>query len=260
MDKISQWQQQFADVMSSTMTSSDFAPQLKPASNLSDRLALYRGNQSAIWGAALQQAYPVLYQLVGLEFFEQMARAYGQAHPSQSGNLHYFGSHLAEFLSNSHIKDDYPYFAEVARLEWGMHLAYYAADALPLTLPALMAVAAESEHDLQKARLLWNPAAALFESRYSVVDIWHAHQSDEIIFPETIEQRNYGIISRPEWRVRLQSISKADHLALNALQHGSLLGDALDVALSADAEFNIAQSLQTWFAEGLFIRAEFSQD
>lgn len=258
MDKISQWQQQFADVMLSTMASSDFAPQLKPASNLSDRLALYKGNLSALWGSALQQAYPVLYQLVGVEFFEQMARAYGHAHPSQSGNLHYFGSHLAEFLADSHIKDDYPYFAEVARLEWNMHLAYYAADALPLSLPALMTTVADGEQDLQKARLFWNPAAALFESRYSAVDIWHAHQSDEIIFPETIEQHNYGIISRPEWRVRLQSISKADYFALNALQQGSLLGDALELALTEDTEFNIAQSLQAWFSEGLFIGAEFS--
>ncbi|HSC11045.1 MAG TPA: DNA-binding domain-containing protein, partial [Rhodanobacteraceae bacterium] len=62
-----------------------------------DRLALYRGNISAAWEKALANAYPVVRALVGDEFFGGLARAYGRAHPSVSGDLNRFGARFAEF-------------------------------------------------------------------------------------------------------------------------------------------------------------------
>lgn len=257
MSKLSQWQQQFAEVMLSKLPPNELMPQLKEVTHLSDRLALYKGNLSAVWIGALKQAYPVLYQLVGSDFFDQMAREYGRVHPSQSGNLHFFGAQLSDFLSHSQIQHEYAYFSEVARLEWDFHRAYYEEDAEPLNLSTVLSKAAELGQDLQNVQLLLNPAARLFHSTYSVIDIWHAHQADEIVFPETIMKHNYGIISRPAWHVKLRSVDKADYLALDAIWNGALFGDALELAMNEHADFNIAQHVQTWFTEGLFVGAAF---
>src|SRR5258706_1360254 len=64
-----------------------------------ERIALYRGNVVAAWEKALANAYPVVRALVGDEFFHGLARAYGRAHPSASGDLNRFGARFAEFVA-----------------------------------------------------------------------------------------------------------------------------------------------------------------
>src|SRR4051812_27929394 len=63
-----------------------------------ERFAYYRGNIIAIWQQACAGAYPVLQQLVGEEFFNDLARVYGLIHGSQSGNLADFGESLPNFI------------------------------------------------------------------------------------------------------------------------------------------------------------------
>src|SRR6478672_806925 len=82
------------------------------------RLALYRGNLTSAWDKALSSAYPVLKALVGAEFFTALARAYGKAHPSEDGDLNRFGASFADFLAGFPHVADYPYFPDMARLEW----------------------------------------------------------------------------------------------------------------------------------------------
>ncbi|BBB61496.1 hypothetical protein UNDKW_3223 [Undibacterium sp. KW1] len=141
-----------------------------------DRLALYRGNLTAIWTAALKNAFPVLYQLVGDDYFEQLVRAFGRAFPSESGDLNQFGAKLAAFLKTTPDAADYPYFSDVAALEWQIHAAYYAADAEALSLTNLLQAVAASGQDVQAVRLLFHPAVSLFTAELDSVAIWFAHQ------------------------------------------------------------------------------------
>ena len=80
------------------------------------RLALYRGNVSAAWEKALANAYPVVRALVGNEFFGGLARAYGRAHPSVSGDLNHFGARFAEFIDGFEHARSLPYLGDVAAL------------------------------------------------------------------------------------------------------------------------------------------------
>ena len=214
------------------------------------RLAFYRGNLTAIWTQALSNAFPVLLQLVGDEFFEQLARAFGKAYPSQSGDLNFFGAELPTFLAQDARVADYPYFADVAALEWLVHRAYYAQDAQVLALPDFLAAVGEG---LQEARLQWNPAAALHSSPWGTVSIWHAHQQSPVD-SDAIELRaaSYGLVTRKDWFVHLITLEKADFLALEALKRGESLGSALEIALDENPDFNIPQQLNNWFAAHLF--------
>lgn len=221
-----------------------------PADQLDGRLAFYRGNLSAIWSQALANAYPVLQKLVGVEFFDQMARAYGRAFPSQQGDLNHFGSELSKFLAHMPELADYPYFPDVATLEWQVHRAYYAADAEILSLPALLAAAGEG---LQQARLGWHPAAQLHASDWASVAIWQAHQSEVLDqLPDNLRQASYALISRLEWRVVVLPIARADYLALQLLWQGGSLENALELALECDPAFDISNQLQRWFSADAF--------
>ena len=219
-------------------------------SSLEARLAFYRGNQTSSWTGALSGAYPVLQQLVGAEFFEQMARDYGRIFPSRCGDLNHFGTDFPKYLAGLSMIGDYPYFVDVAALEWKVHQSYYAADADILTLPTLLADVGES---VQDARLKLHPATQLHASKNACVPVWLAHQSgyDE---KEQVELSlaSYALITRSEWQVSVTPIAEVAFYALQALVQQKSLGEALEVALAADADFDIAGALATWFSAGAF--------
>jgi hypothetical protein len=224
------------------------------SSPLEARLAFYRGNQTSIWTSALASAYPVLLKLVGAEFFEQMARAYGLAFPSQLGDLNHFGADLPGFLANTPVNNDYPYFAYVAALEWQIHRAYYAADAEVLTLPSFISRAGEKIHD---ARLIFHPATQLFESPSASVSVWLAHQGDhEQNTQFNLVEQNYGLVTRDVWLVAVIALSKAEFFALRALKQEQNLGAALEVAMDFDPNFDVAAALNAWFSAGTFSDCE----
>ncbi|GGC85508.1 HvfC/BufC N-terminal domain-containing protein [Undibacterium terreum] len=218
-----------------------------------DRLAIYRGNLSAIWGQSLGNAFPVIRQLVGDAFFEQIAREYGRLYPSQSGDLNQFGAEFADYLAQSGGVAAYPYFADVARLEWLAHRAYYAADAQVLALADLAPLAT---YGLEQLRLQLHPACYLHQSSWATAAIWSAHQpGSEQAYPGQLQADTYAIVSRPQWQVQVTEIGKAAFLALQALMKGRLLGEALEIALQEDAQFDIPQELSRCFLAGMFCGA-----
>ena len=98
------------------------------------RMAVYRGNAFGNWSAALGGAYPVVRRIVGEQFFDAMARDYARAHPSGAVTCMNM-AHSSPYSSrHTRTRADLPYLADVARLEWLAHRAYYAADAAPFDL------------------------------------------------------------------------------------------------------------------------------
>jgi hypothetical protein len=220
------------------------------AAQREERLAFYRGNLNAIWSQALANAYPVLQQLVGADFFEQMARAYGIAFPSACGDLNYFGADLPRFLSSSSMTAAYPYFSDVAALEWQVHRAYYAADADVLSLGSLLAGAGEA---LQSARLDLHPATQLHQSACASVDVWLAHQPGSALsLPMDLNNKNFALVTRNEWQVQVHALDHAAYLALQALAQGNTIELALELAMEQDAQFDIATQLNLWFSASAF--------
>lgn len=213
------------------------------------RLALYRGNLSASWTKVLAAFYPVLQQLVGEEYFAALARAYGRAYPSQSGNLDDFGGHFPEFLDNHAATARYPYFPDMARLERALGSGTER-EGQRLDAAQLQGLAPEALDSLQ---LRLAPGVALFRSSWQVVPIWHAHQPDaELPLPDNPAAASFAAITRQggaAWPLPLEGASFA---ALSALQDGATLGGALDAALACNPHADFGAYLQQWLQHGLF--------
>jgi hypothetical protein len=213
------------------------------------RFSRYRGNMIATWEKTLAAAFPVLQALVGEEFFAALARAYGEAYPSKSGDLNQFGAQFSRFLAEFPHVAQYPYFPDVAALEWHLHRAYYAPDGMSL-LPHQLA--AYSALELEKACLCLHPACALMVSDWALLPLWQAHQPDsEVAFPEQIADFCQILICRPHWKPQVLSLSAASYAALKVFNAGRSFGEALEAALAHDEEFDVAGNLQQWVALGL---------
>lgn len=213
------------------------------------RFTRYRGNMVAMQEKTLAAAFPVLQQLVGEEFFAALARAFGHACPSESGNLNLFGAHFARFLAQFPHVADYPYFPDVARLEWAVQGAYYADDGHKLLPSSLLGLAPEV---LDQSCFRLQPACSLIESKWAIADLWHAHQPGSgIAFPPQLATPCHVLVCRPAWKPQVVALSAARHAMLAALAEGQTFGAALDMALQIDDEFDVIGALQQCLAHDL---------
>jgi hypothetical protein len=209
-----------------------------------DRLALYRGNISAAWEKALANAYPVVRALVGDEFFGGLARAYGRAHPSVSGDLNRFGTRFGELVDAFEHTRSLPYLSDVAALEWSVHVAHYAADPVPLTRERIGALPPDQ---LLMARFALHPACAWLRSRFPVASIWLAHQPQATVgLPDSLDRSELALVVRPRWRVEVLSSSAGELAALSRLREGGDVEAAITAGLQAEPGFAFPKALVRW--------------
>lgn len=202
-------------------------------------MAVYRGNVFGNWHGALAGAYPVVRRIVGEAFFEAMARDFARAHSSHSGDLNQYGAPLARFFETYPETLDLPYLPDVARLEWLVHRAWFAADAAPFDLS-------------RPTEVRLAPASALMESDWPVASIWEAHQEGGR--PERVNLGSgpeRALVHRSHWRVEVTSLRAGDFRFLSQLQAGAALGAALETALGEDPGFVPRVALATWVQAGV---------
>ncbi len=132
---------------------------------------VYQANGHAMAQAGLAAAFPVLAQLLGEESFAQLARAFWHTSPPQRGDIAQWGAALPAFVAASAQLADEPYLADVAQVEWALHVAGNAADreADPASLALL------TQADPGHLGLLLAPACCCLASPWPVVSIVNAH-------------------------------------------------------------------------------------
>ncbi|WP_322059059.1 DNA-binding domain-containing protein [Paraburkholderia sp. J63] len=265
-ESLASLQEAFAAMLYDPSTDIALAGHLLPAAPnaaLQERLGLYRGNVRASRRAALASAYPVLAALVGDAYFDALALAYARAHPSRDADLNRFGAALPAFIERYETDARYAYFGDVARLEWALHVAAFAADAEPLTPAQWQAIGAER---LLSARLAVHPACAALASRYAALAIWCAHQHADTkaddknhddksrnAWPEHIDTPCWTLVVRPRWRPAALAHTQAAHEAFVALQRGATLDEALECAFAIDEAFDFASQWRMWIEAGAIV-------
>jgi hypothetical protein len=215
------------------------------------RFGLYRGNVQANAVKALANAYPVVAKLVGEEFMNGLARAFAAATPSSSGDLNEYGAGFVDFVAAFEPAADLPYLADVARLDWIVHRAHYAADAPPLDVAKIAALAPERAGDVV---LVLHPACAVLESRWPLARLWQIHQHDyEAEFAVDWDEDGALLVERPRWRVRVRPLPAADAAFLRVCRDGAPIREALAAARASDPAFALDVRLPEWAASGVVV-------
>jgi hypothetical protein len=245
-DTLEAQQQDFAASIDDPAADASLADQLLPAdaAMLHERLGLYRGNVRGARRLALANAYPVLAALTGEAYFDALALAYARAHPSRDADLNRFGAQLPEFIEHYENDARYAYFGDVARLEWALHIANYAADATHTSLNAQQWQALGAER-LAQSRIALHPACAALALRYDATAIWQAHQPGGV-WPEHVNTPSWALVVRPQWRPLVLAHTHAAHAAFVALSEGATLDSALAQAFDIDPEFDFTAQWRVW--------------
>ncbi len=197
--------------------------------------AVYRNNVRSSLSRALGDKFPVIKSLVGDVFFKHVAHEYFHHHPPVSPLIARYGDALPTFLQSFEPVQDYPYLADVARLEIAWLEAYHASDAAPMQTADVIAAAGDNFETLTTEL---HPSLRLLSSPYPVASIWRHHQSELSQEKLRLSGSENVLVARPHRDVKVHSLTRSAYAALASLHHGAAIADALSAGSNADPEFN----------------------
>jgi hypothetical protein len=221
-----------------------------------ERIDFHRNSGVFNFRGTLRAVYPVVERLVGVNFFACAADAYRDAQPSTSSDLNLFGEHFADFVDTWTATGEFPYLADIARLEWRIEQSFQAPDRASLSVHDFAAVPPE-RHEKLKFKL--HPSCRLLASEWPIHHIWQANQPGAPVgITLDLRKRNvYLLIRRQARAVVIETVDRGDFCMLNLLATGSVFDDAGRSAIATEPDFDLVAFLQKHVAAGVF--AEFGR-
>jgi hypothetical protein len=195
------------------------------------RLAIYRNGYRVRLIDALDEAYSSLHKLLGDETFVSLGEMFVAAHPSVHRSIRWYGSELADFLSETEPFSAQPILAEVARFEWTLTEVFDAADAAVVDRAALKAMEPDAWAEL---RFRFHPSLRRLHLAWNTVPVWRAVSADE-------EPPQPEMAPRPVpwllWRQHLKNYFRS----LDAIEEA-----ALQAATSGGTFAEICETISRW--------------
>jgi hypothetical protein len=223
------------------------------ASEVVQRFNVYRNNVSHGLCKALAAKFPVIERLVGEAFFMAMAREFAAGNRPENPILMLWGGAFPAFLERFPPLANYPYMADVARIELARGIAYHAADHGSVSA-AFLADLATSGGD---GVLTLHPAVQVLPSAYPACSIWHAHQPGHTAGPVMDKGAETTLVLRNRsLDVLVQRISAADTAFVTALQAGQTLIAAAMAAAALDTRYDPSSLLALLFQAGALIPSD----
>jgi Putative DNA-binding domain len=195
-------------------------------------LLAYQSHGLALAERALGAAYPVIAQLMGGENFAALAPHFWRAHPPTCGDMGQWGDGLANFLAAAPQLAGEPFLADVARVEWALHRASFAADS-SADLASFGLLSAEPP---ATPSLRLSPGVWLLDSAFPVVSLIQAHglplddRKPALAYAADLLARGKGekaLVWREGFKPSLRQPGTAEYALLLALQAGQSLEAAL---------------------------------
>jgi len=224
----------------------DLLAPTRPAN--SKRFAVYRNNVFVSLVEALKARFPAVQNAVGPTFFEALARDYAAADAPTSPLMTQYGDSFPDFIESFPPLADFPWMADLARVECAITRSYHAADSTPLGPEAFATIAPD---DVAQLRFTLHPALNLVESRFPIATLWQMNSGQAEPAPLDDAPAETALIHRPHFTVSVQAISAAGGTFLNALQAGQSLGQATEKDMDRDATFDLTAHLRLIITEGL---------
>lgn len=207
---------------------------LAPAPHADAGLEIYRHAYGARLAETLRKNYPVLAQRLGSESFTRLARRYADAHPSHHFNIRWYGGQLWRELRGA--------YADLARMEWALGLAFDADDAPPLTWDDMKSISVDAWPSVP---LALHPSTQVLAMSWAAEGLWQGASASH-------RRHDHALLV---WRKDLQAhwriATRAEAAALRALRPGTL-ADACLALGDADAG-QVGSWLAGWIREGMLV-------
>lgn len=221
------------------------------------RFAVHRATTTFGLIGALATRYPVTEKLLGVDTFADLARAFLAHDRPPTTLLLDWGEALPDFVETLDDLAEWPFLADVARLEVAWTRAHHAAEADPIGLDALVGLAPE---DLAAARATLHPSANLFASAFPIATLWASQQDGADGDAEIDWSAEAVLVVRPHADVLLHRLTPAAHAFVAALAAGHDVTDASLAAAETDPGFDAGAHLVGLVRLGAVVAIEANPD
>lgn len=219
---------------------------------------VYRNAYRATLVEALRETFPRTVRWVGDEAFAQAAAHHVIMHPPGGWTLDLVGEGFVETLEELFVRD--PDVADLAWLEWAMHLAFTARDAAPVDAAGFaVRTSAFGEDDWAAMRLTFLPSLAVRGVTSDCTALWRALADNAPpVSAMSLGEPGACIVWREGLTPVFRLAGRLETLGLTAMTAGGTFGDLCAVLQAAAPDTDVAASagamLGKWLAEGLVLQ------
>jgi hypothetical protein len=220
---------------------------------------------------SLREDFRSIEHRIGDEAFEELVRAYLDAHPPSSFTLRDLGAEMAAFLATRSPWSDDRLLVDLARVEWAFVDAFDAADAPPFDPTSLAGVPEEAWPDARISldpsvqRLALGTAAHEYRNAVRALDphVCDRSASDESGVAPPAERDCFVVVYRGPERLHYAEIDAEAFTLLGELVQGVRLALACErAAASSEVDLESFQGklaiwFQEWTAKGWIRRVAF---
>jgi hypothetical protein len=214
-------------------------------------LAIYQRNLQTNAISALRITFPTVIKLIGEDVFAYAVAQLIKQDPPSAGDWGLWGKNFSEVLQPLAALQEFPYVADIARLDFSLHVSGREKDnEVDMNSMSLLATC-----ELDQLRVVLSPSVKLIVSEYPIVDIYNANhcqtKKNDQSFNPSLDQakqklvENVGqtsLIYRPRYKPLVRAIESPEHDWIMLVQQGTSIGKSLDILTSRKQDF----SLEHW--------------
>jgi hypothetical protein len=217
---------------------------------------VYRHAYGSRLAVAMRNDHDLLHDYLGDEMFDEMARAYIAAHPSQYANVRWFAQALPQFLRSTEPYSGYPVLSDLCALEKALNDAFDAEDAPVLALADMAGFAPEPWADLKFEP---HPSARRLDVATNASPIWLAlKDSEDPPDPLSLEEPCRLLVWRQDVMPMFRELTSEEAMMWDEAAQGVRFGVLCSMlAIYADPDGAAARGagyLQSWITGGLLTR------
>lgn len=196
-----------------------------PRGDADERWHIYATGLQARGREAVENDYPALAKVLGPGALASLVARYLKRHPPISFDIGRLGASLASFLESDPLREELPFLADLARLEWALAEAFVATDEDPWRWQDLAGLGPEQVAELP---LRLRAGTARIHSDWPVHAVWSCRYRplDEIDIPME-RGRHAVLVTRNDLDMVCRSLDRAEEAVLDVARRSGRLGDAV---------------------------------
>ena len=232
-------------------------------------MAIYRNNLLATAQQALAISFPTVLTLIGEDLFNHACRELLISSPPKHGDWALWGEEFPSLLSNLTQLVDYPFVADIARLDQLRQQSMRAKDSV-IDQASLQLLAT---HDIDEIYIELTSSQFCMSANYPVIEFWLSHQQaglsdirqelNQRFIQQSLDKLARGnfsqkvLIYRPYYNAVIRELSASEYVWLTLIKQGVSVGKALDVMSNNNAlehDFDFAQWIGIALEQNLISR------
>jgi Putative DNA-binding domain len=190
------------------------------------RFAIYQNNVLHSLCEALKARFPVVFKLVGEDFFKGLSINYARENPPTSRLMWQYGESFASFIAQFPPAAALPYLSDVARLEASLAPVFHARDEEALSIEAFQTLLSQ---DIGGVKFQFAKAFALVKSDYPIFSLWQMNQEGQEPHSVSLETAQAALVYRVNYAVDLLPVELSTFHLLATLENGENLQNALQI-------------------------------